>query len=164
VHVRSREGIDLMTSGAVRLQGAAVVLDGDPGDPPDNPVGDHRGDLRVIQLVLPLVPPPADDVVPSLILSRNFRDVGRVRSGGAPSIVIRSSRRAWSIPAASGRLPVVPRNFDHPEALVPPRKFAPCGTSRPCFPSSTKRISYSIPADRARRRSHRAGGPTLSSR
>jgi hypothetical protein len=58
--------------GAVRLQGAAVVLDGNAGDPPDDPVRDDRRDLPRDQLVLPLVPPTADDVVPSAIFSRNF--------------------------------------------------------------------------------------------
>ena len=60
---------------AEHLERAAVVVEPDPGDAGDQPVGDGRGDAAGQETVPPLPPPAADDVIALLDLGDEKRDV-----------------------------------------------------------------------------------------
>ena len=83
---------------AVRLQGAAVVVEADAGHAADEPVRDPRRQLAG-EAVLPVLPPAADDVVALVELLEQPPDVGRV----VLEVAVHrddDSPRAWSKPAA----------------------------------------------------------------
>ena len=90
-------------------------MERDPGNARDEPVGDLRGETARPERVLPIVAPPADDVVPLLELVDQPRDVRRVvlsvpvHGGDEPP--------AGHVEAGgqSGRLAEVRPEPDHPE-------------------------------------------------
>ena len=117
MHVRV-QGNGLDDFPPVCLQGAAIVLDGNAGDLPDDPVGHDRWNSPGYQLVLPFVSPAADDVVPFPDLLDKFRDVTR--------IVLQVSIHGYEdIPPGlvdarrhGGRLPVIFPESYYPEAII----------------------------------------------
>ena len=86
--------------GAKHLQRAAVVVQADAGDEAEQPVGDDRRHVAREEVVLPVLPPAAHDVVrrapaPAAAGCRRDRSAGR-----RPSVTMKRPR-AWANPAAN---------------------------------------------------------------
>ena len=120
---------------AVGLERGAEIVERHAGDPGHQPVGDFRRHSARPQIVHPLLPPAADDVVPFVELGEQLRNLFRRVLQVA---VHRHDHRALSRVEAGGqrgRLPVVPGERDQHDAFI---------ANRECFHRLPRTIAAAI--------------------
>ena len=118
---------------AVRLQRAAVVVEPNPGHFGNEPVGEHGGQAPADERVLPILPPPADDVV----VLRQREESGDVR-GVVLQIAVQGhddlATRVIESRRQRGRLSEVPaQRHQDPARVCAADRFEP-GPGRVCGP------------------------------
>ena len=100
---------------AVGLQGAAVVVQGHPGDFADQPVGDHGGQLAVDESVFAVFAPAAHHVEALIHAGQQQRDIRRIilQVGIQGDHNVSAGRMETG--AHGGRLAKVAAEPDHPQ-------------------------------------------------